>query len=436
MPDAREILRELIEIDTTHTTGSTTVAAEAMARRLRDAGLPEEDVRVLGPHPEKGNLVARLRGSGARGPLLLLAHLDVVEARREEWSVDPFALTERDGWLYGRGTTDDKAMAAIWVATLIRLREEGFTPDRDLVLALTADEESGEHNGARWLLEEHRALLEAAYGLNEGGYGRMKEGRRVSNTVQAGEKVALDFVLEARGRGGHSSLPSGENPIYLLSEGLVRLARHHFPVRLGEVTRAFFARMAELESGQTAADMRAVLRTPPDAEALSRLAAIPYYNGLLRTTFAATVLEAGRESNTIPGTARAVVNCRVLPGETAEEVRRGLEEALGDARIEVRARGEASAAPPSPLTAEIMEPVERITAELWPGVPVVPVMSIGATDSRHFRQAGIPMYGVSGLFLDVDDVRAHAPDERVGVREFHEAGEFLYRLVRALSGGG
>jgi acetylornithine deacetylase/succinyl-diaminopimelate desuccinylase-like protein len=433
---ARELFRELVETDTTHATGSTTAAAEAMARRLRDAGLPEEDVRVLGPHPEKGNLVARLRGTGTRGPLLLLAHLDVVDAPREEWSVNPFTLTEWDGWFYGRGTTDDKAMAALWVATLIRFRQEGFTPGRDLIVALTADEEGGEHNGAKWLLQEHRPLVEAAYGLNEGGYGRMKGGRRVSNTVQAGEKAAVDFLLEARGRGGHSSLPSGENAIYLLAEGLSRLARHRFPVRLGEVTRAFFGRMAELEGGQTAADMRALLRTPPDPDALSRLAGVPYYEGLLRTTFAATRLEAGHASNTIPRTARAVVNCRVLPGETAEEVRAALAQALGDARIEVRPLGEVEPVLSSPLTPEVMEPVERVTAELWPGVPVVPVMTIGATDSRHFRRAGIPMYGVSGLFLDVDDVRAHAPDERIGVREFHEGAEFLYRLVRALSPGG
>ena len=427
---ARDVFRELIETDTTQ---RTTSAAEAVARRLRDAGFPEEDVRVLGPHPDKANLVARLRGTGARGPLLLLAHLDVVPAPREEWSVDPFTFLERDGWFYGRGTTDDKAMAALWVSLLVRLKQEGFTPDRDLVVALTADEEGGEHNGAKWLVEEHRGLVDAAYGLNEGGYGRSRGETYVSNTVQASEKVPMDFLLEARGRSGHSSLPSGDNAVHTLAEGIARLARHQFPVHIGEVVRAFFERMAGIESGQTADDMRAVLRTPPDPAALARLTAMPYYNGLLRTTAVATRLEAGQASNTIPQTARAVVNCRILPEESPEEVRRALVEVLADERIEVRPLGQAKAAPPSPLTGEVMGPVERITAEMWPEVPVVPVMSIGATDSQHFRRAGIPMYGVSGIFLDMDDVRAHGSDERIGVRAFYEGGEFLYRLVTALS---
>lgn len=429
---AREILGELIAIDTTGSTGSTTGAAEAVARRLRASGFPEEDVRVLGPHPRKGNLVARLRGTGARGPLLLLAHLDVVDARREEWTVDPFALTERDGHLYGRGTLDDKAMAALWTAGLIRLHEEGFVPRRDIVLALTADEEGGSHNGAEWLLGSHRPLVEAALGLNEGGYGRMKGGRRISNQVQAAEKTAVYFRLEAAGRSGHSSIPAGESAVYRLARALGRLERHAFPVRLTETTRAFFQRMAELESGETAADMRALAGTgSPDAAA--RLSREPYYNALMRTTCAPTVLEAGSAHNVLPSRARAVVDCRILPGESPEDVARTLEEVAGEG-VRVRPLGEAKPAPASPLTRELLDPVERITEALWPGVPAVPVMSVGATDSLHFRRAGIPMYGVSGIFLDVDDVRAHAPDERIGVEAFHEGGEFLYRLVRALAG--
>jgi acetylornithine deacetylase/succinyl-diaminopimelate desuccinylase-like protein len=319
---AREVFRELIEIDTGPGRG-TTAAAEAVAARLRAAGFPPQDVRVLGPVPEKHNLVARLRGRGERRPLLLLAHLDVVEARAEEWSVDPFTFLERDGHFYGRGATDDKAMAALWVATLVRYREEGSVPDRDVVLALTADEEGGEHNGADWLLRTHRELVDAEHGLNEGGYGRMKGGRRLSNTVQASEKVYQDFVLEARGRAGHSSLPTRDNAIHHLAAALGRLAEHEFPVRLGEVPRAFFARMAEIEAPEIAADMRALLRTPPDPAAVRRLGAIPHYNGLLRTTCAATRLEAGQANNTIPATARAILNCRILPGESPGEVRRG-----------------------------------------------------------------------------------------------------------------
>ncbi|HEV2148472.1 MAG TPA: M20/M25/M40 family metallo-hydrolase [Longimicrobiaceae bacterium] len=431
---ARDVFRELVEIDTTDTTGDVTAAAEAVARRLRDAGFPEGDVQVVGPHPRKGNLVARLRGTGARRPLLLLAHLDVVDADPAEWTTPPFAFVERDGFFYGRGTTDQKAMASIWVANLIRLRREGFVPERDLILALTADEEGGDHNGARWLTGERRELVDAAFGINEGGYGRIKQGRRISNTVQASEKVYADFALEAQGTGGHSSLPTPDNAIYHLAAALTRVAAHRFPAQLGEVSRAFFARMADIESGQAADDMRAVLRDPPDPDALARLSTLPQYNGMLRTTWAATRLDAGQSNNTIPQAARAVVNCRLLPGITPEEVQRTLVEVIADERVEVRPLIAAKPSPPSPLVPEVLGPIERITAEMWPGVPVVPTMGIGATDSLYFRQAGIPMYGVSGIFLDVDDVRAHCPDERILVRSYYEGQEFLYRLVRALAG--
>ncbi|HEX2092393.1 MAG TPA: M20/M25/M40 family metallo-hydrolase, partial [Longimicrobiaceae bacterium] len=366
---AREVFRELIEIDTTDTTGNVTEAAEAVGRRLRDAGFPEEDVQVVGPHPRKRNLVARLRGTGARRPLLLLAHLDVVNAHPEEWTTPPFTFVERDGHFYGRGTTDDKAMASLWVATLVRLRREGFVPERDIILALTADEECGDHNGARWLTGERRELVDAAFGLNEGGYGRMRAGRRISNALQASEKVYVDFELEARGSGGHSSLPTPDNAIYHLSAALTRVAAHRFPVRLEEVARAFFERMAGIESGRTAEDMRALLRDPPDLEAVERLSAIPQYNGMMRTTWAATRLEAGHSNNTIPQTARAVVNCRLLPGDSPERVEQTLVETVGDPRVEVRQIIAAKPSPPSPLTPEVLGTEERLTEEKWPRVP-------------------------------------------------------------------
>jgi acetylornithine deacetylase/succinyl-diaminopimelate desuccinylase-like protein len=430
---AREIFAELISFDTTDATGNTTEAAEAVARRLRVAGLPEGDVRVLGPHPRKGNLVARLRGTGERRPILLLAHLDVVDANPADWSVPPFDLTEADGHFYGRGTSDDKAMAALWVANLIRLARDERRLDRDLVLVLTADEEGGSHNGAQWLLDEHRDLIDAGYGFNEGGYGRIRGGERIANQVQASEKLCVFFELEATGRPGHSSLPSPDNAVFRLAEGLARLARHRFPVRVTEVTAGFFARMAATETGDAAADMADLGRTPPDPGAIERLCRSPYYNALLRTTCAATRLEAGQANNVLPQTARAVVDCRMLPDESPADVQRALGEVIADPAIVVRALNPAKPSPASPLIPEIMEPIERITGEMWPGVPVVPVMSVGATDSLRFRAAGIPMYGVSGLFLDVDDVRAHAPDERILVDSFYESQEFLYRLLRTLT---
>jgi acetylornithine deacetylase/succinyl-diaminopimelate desuccinylase-like protein len=435
---ARDIFRELIEINTTEPQG-TTKAAQAMAARLKAAGFPEEDVRVLGPNERKQNLVARLRGRGAAKPILLLAHLDVVEAKKEDWStdLDPFKFTERDGYFYGRGTSDIKEEAADLLANMIRLKREGFRPDRDIILALTADEEGGPDNGVDWLLKNHRDLIEAGYAINtDAGGGQIERGRHVRNAVQTSEKVYLSFALEVKNKGGHSSLPTKDNAIYRLAEGLARLARFDFPVRLNDTTRAFFARMASGESGRTAADMRAVAGGTPDASAAARLsAASPYYNALLRTTCVATQLQAGHAENALPQTARATVNCRLLPEDTAEEVGRTLVRVLDDPQIAVSQIAPAKPSPASPLTPELFGAVGRVTEGMWPGVYVVPVMETGASDSVYLRQAGVPSYGVSGMFFDVEDVRAHGRDERVGVREYFEGVEFMYRLLKALTSG-
>lgn len=435
----REIYRELVETNTTDSVGSTTVAAEAMAARLKAAGFPAEDVRVL-VHPgnaRKGNLVARLRGTGARRPLVLVAHLDVVEARKEDWSdgLDPFKLTERDGYFYGRGTIDDKAMAAIFVANLIRYRRENLKPDRDIIVALTADEEGGDFNGVEWLLKDHRALVDAEFGINEGGGGRHREGKPLFQGVQASEKVYQSFQLEVKNKGGHSSLPVKDNAIYRLAAGLDRLAKFDFPVNLNEVTRAYFERMAAIETGPSAADMKA-LAASNDASAAERLSdASAYNNALMRTTCVATRLEAGHAENALPQTARAVVNCRILPQESAETIHQTLARVLADDQIKITYIKEPKPSPPSPLRAEIMRPVESLTAEMWSGVPVVPIMGTGATDSLYFRQAGIPVYGVSGLFTDINDNRTHGRDERLGVKSLYDSQEFLYRLVKAYAAG-
>jgi acetylornithine deacetylase/succinyl-diaminopimelate desuccinylase-like protein len=430
----REIYHELIEINTTNSVGDNTRAAEAMARRLLDAGFPATDVQVLAPAPRKGNLVARLRGTGARRPLLLLAHLDVVEANREDWSIDPFKLLERDGYFYGRGTTDDKAMAASFVANLIRYRREGFVPDRDLIVALTADEEGGGHNGVAWLLKEHRALIDAEMAINEGAGGALKNGRRVSNSIQASEKIVQSYRLEVTNKGGHSSLPVKDNAIWHLASGLARLGEFDFPVNLDEVNRQFFERSAAATSGSLGDDIRAVVRGERDPAIVARVAAVgPVFNSRLRTTCVPTRLEGGHADNALPQTARAVVNCRVLPHESEESVRQTLIRVLANDRIKVTPTNRFFPSPASPLTPEIMGAVERVTQELWPGIPVVPLMSTGATDSRFLRTVGIPAYGTSGMFGDVDDIRAHGRDERLLVRSLYEGQEYLYRLVKVLS---
>jgi acetylornithine deacetylase/succinyl-diaminopimelate desuccinylase-like protein len=435
----RDIYRELIEINTTDSAGDTTKAAEAMAARLRAAGFPAADVQVLGSHPRKGNLVARLRGRGVARPILLLAHLDVVEARREDWSVDPFTLLEKDRYFYGRGTIDDKAMAAIFIDVLIRFKEAGVVPDRDLILALTADEELGAtspHNGVRWLLQHHRALIEAEFAINEGGGGELRNGRPMLLRVQTSEKVPMNFRLEVTNKGGHSSRPEKDNAIYRLAEGLTRLSTFQFPVNLNETTRAVLERGASVRSGPIAGDLRAVLQTPPDAAAAARLSEDSGFNAIVRTTCVATRLEGGHANNALPQMARAVVNCRILPQEHGSEVKATLERVLADAQITVTPTSQEFKSPPSALRPDLMRAVERITGELWPGVPTMPTMSTGATDSRFLRNAGIAAYGVSGLFVEASDNRTHGRDERIGVRELFTGREFLFRLVRALSGAG
>jgi acetylornithine deacetylase/succinyl-diaminopimelate desuccinylase-like protein len=430
----REIYQELIEINTTNSVGDNTKAAEAMARRLIAAGFPAADVQVLAPAPRKGNMVARLRGTGSRRPLLLLAHLDVVEALREDWSVDPFKLLERDGYFYGRGTTDDKAMAAAFVANLIRFRQEGFVPDRDLIVALTADEEGGGHNGVAWLLKEHRGLIDAELAINEGAGGSLSNGQRVSNGLQASEKIFQSYRLEVTNRGGHSSLPVKDNAIWHLAGGLTRLADFDFPVNLDEVNRQFFEWLATRVGGSLGNDIRAVARGERNPEIVARVAAMgPVFNSRLRTTCVPTRLEGGHADNALPQTARAVVNCRVLPHETEEDVRQQLIRVLANDKIQVTPVNRFFPSPTSSLTPEIVGAVERVTQAMWPGVPVVPMMATGATDSRYLRAAGIPAYGTSGMFGDVDDIRAHGRDERMLVQSLYEGQEYLYRLVQALA---
>jgi acetylornithine deacetylase/succinyl-diaminopimelate desuccinylase-like protein len=434
-PLARDVFKELIEINTTDSVGSTTRAAEAMAARLKAAGFADSDMHVLGPDPRKGNLVVRLRGTGPRKPILLLAHLDVVEARREDWSFDPFTFLERDGYYYGRGASDMKDMAAAWVANLIRYRREGFRPSRDIIVALTADEEGGTFNGVDWLIRSHRDLIDAEYCLNEGGGGQIHNGRYTVMNVQAAEKVYLSFALVSKNPGGHSSLPVKDNAIYHLAGALSRLARFDFPVRLNEVTRAYFDRMSHVEKGPLAADLKAVTARPPDPGAVARLSRIAYYNALMRTTCVATELEGGHAENALPQTARAVVNCRLLPDESPSAVQQALGRTVADAKVSIAPIGEPDLAPASPLNPGMMHGVEGVTSALWPGVPVVPVMGTGATDGRILRRAGIPTYGL-GAFENIEDNRSHGKDERIGVRQFNEEVEFLYRLVKTLAAGG
>jgi len=440
---AREILKQLIEINTTDSVGNVTTAAEAMAKRLREAGFAEKDVIVAGPNERKKNLVARFHGSGKRKPVLFIGHLDVVEAKREDWTTDPFQFVEKDGYFYGRGTEDMKEGDAILVLNLMRLKREGFVPDRDLIIALTADEEGGSFNGVDWLLKQHRDWIDAEYCINlDGGEFEREKNKRVLAGFQASEKVYADYQFESLNPGGHSSVPSPDNAIYHLAVALSRLQAFSFPVELNDITRNYFKHFATLTSGQTAADMRAVAQQPPDAAAVERLSANPYYNSLLHTTCVATMLSAGHAPNALPQAARANVNCRIFPGEDPEEVRKTLERVAGDPKVKVTNVHENSAdgqpipvvsVPPSPLLPEVTAAEESVLNVMWPGVPLVPTMSTGASDGKFTRIAGIPTFGISCMFFDMDDSRAHGKDERVNIQDFYDGVEFNYRLMKQLS---
>ena len=437
----REIYEELVEINTTLSVGSCTRAAEAMAARLEAAGMPEAAIHVIVPSefPAQGNLVAELAGSAAsEGAILLLAHIDVVEANPEDWERDPFALIEEDGYFYGRGTADDKAMAAIFVDLMITYLHEGYRPPRTIKLALTCGEETAHHfNGVEYLVANHRELIEADFAINEGGLGRLDpDGTRVYNGVLAGEKVYQDFRLEIRNPGGHSSRPQRDNAIYRLAAALGRIEAYEFPIEFNSTTRAFFESLAEIETGQAAEDMRAILATPPDPAALARIKQDPSYNAVLHTTCVATQLDAGHAPNALPQRAAANVNCRIFPGHTQEEILRTLTGVVADDGIDVSfVHSPETVGESPPLTAAIVDPIARVTEELWPGVPVVFSLLAGATDARFLTPHGIPTYGVSGIFADQATRNAHGLNERTRVQSLYEAREFLDRLVRIYARG-
>ena len=433
---AREIYKEMIESKSGFSTGSTTPIAQAVAARLKAAGFPDSDIYVGGAVPAKYNLVVRYHGTGTRKPILLLAHTDVVEAKREDWSVDPFQLLEKDGYFYGRGTSDDKAQAAVWVANLLRYKREGFRPDRDLIVALTADEEGGgPYNGVDWLLKNHRDLIEADYCLNEGGRGESANGKRIANDIGLAEKTYADFRLEARNKGGHSSRPVPDNAIYHLAGALYRLSSYSFPMQLNEVTRAYFGQMAKIEKGATAADFTQV--SQGSQEAMQRVAKqSPGMNSMLRTTCVATQLEGGHAPNALPQLAAANINCRIFPDDTVENVLATLKKVIADDQVAVTIKTDEGKAPPSPMRPDILKAFEQVTDTMWPGVITLPEMATGASDGRYLRESGIPTYGIQGFFMDRDDVRAHGRDERMPVQSFYEGQTFLYELVKKLSAPG
>jgi acetylornithine deacetylase/succinyl-diaminopimelate desuccinylase-like protein len=406
-----------------------------MAARFRAAGWAESDIHVLAPVARKGNLVVRLHGTGAARPILFLGHLDVVEANRADWPFDPFVFLQQDGYFYGRGTSDMKGDDATLVAAFLRMKREKFQPARDLILALTSDEEGGPANGVDWLLKQHRDLIDAQFCVNaDGGGGHIKNGKPIFMAMQAAEKVFLSFKLEVTNSGGHSSLPTKDNAIYHLADGLSRLAKFDFPVHLFDVTRAAFERGANLYGGQLGEDLKRMVQNPDDAAAIARLSAIPLYNAQMRTTCVATMLSAGHAENALPQLATATVNCRLLPVDKPEDIKRTLEQVLADPKITVTEMNQPASTPYTPIDPKVMAAVTASTNNLWPGLPIVPTMETGATDGSRMIRAGIPTYGVSGIFGDEDDVRAHGRSERILVKSFDAAVDFIFDLITRLSG--
>ncbi len=432
---ARDILADLIAANTAPSGGDDMRAAvSGLVPRLHDAGFHDDDVLVVGQTEKLSNLVVRYRSPNpVRRPVLLMAHLDVVEALPEDWTVEPFVMTEKDGYYYGRGATDNKAGAAMLVANFIRYKKEGFEPDRDLIVMLTADEEST-GNGALWLTTDKRELIDAEFALNTDGGGVMtKDGKPRAFIMQTSEKVYVTYGLEAHDPGGHSSMPRPDNPITRLSRTLVALGDYDFPVDLNETTREFFAQWTSLAPPQERPLIEAVAGGTLDAEALRALRAKPYYNAIARTTCVATQLSGGHAENALPQSARAVVNCRVLPQSSGAATRAVIESMAKPHGVSVSAIYDARPSPPSPLAAHVVEPITAVANAMWPGIPVIPEMSTGASDGVFTRNAGIPTYGVSAIAENPDDIRAHDQDERIGVKAYRDAIEFWYRLVKAVS---
>jgi acetylornithine deacetylase/succinyl-diaminopimelate desuccinylase-like protein len=435
---AHDTFKQLIEMNTTDSVGNVTTAAEAMAHRFRDAGFPESDLQILGPNDRKKNLVVRLHGSGKHKPVLLIGHLDVVEARREDWTTDPFQFVEKDGYYYGRGTQDMKDGDAIMVTTLIRMKREGFVPDRDIILALTADEEGGEANGAKWLATEHKDLVDAEYALNEGADGSLVNAKPVTNGVQAAEKVSVNFTLTATNSGGHSSMPRPDNAIYELSHALIKISDYHFPIVLNPITKAYFTQASIAQpNAEIAAAMKAIVANPKDAKADALLSKDPHLASIMRTTCVATRLFGGHAYNALPQTATANVNCRAEPTTTYEYVKSTLERVIGDTGVKVTFMGQPLSGQvgvaPLPLPADLQNAISSVTKKMWGNIPVVPEMSTGATDGRYMRAAGIPTFGLSGIFYEGEERNMHGRDEKVRVKSYYDGLAFLDQVVRTLA---
>jgi acetylornithine deacetylase/succinyl-diaminopimelate desuccinylase-like protein len=439
----RQILKQLVETDTTHAHGST-AAAQEIAQRVLAAGFAPEDVKVIAPpeYPTRGNVIVRYRGTGGGKPILYICHLDVVEARREDWTYDPFKLTEADGWLYGRGTIDMKGQDSAVLESLLRLKAEGLKPRRDIIVAFTADEEAGGslpgyEGGIDYLLRNDRPLIDADFVINpDAGGGEIKHGRKLDLLTQTSEKMFLTFQLEARDRGGHSSMPTPTNPIYRMSRALAKLGAYQFPLHLTDTTRAYFAGRAPLESGQLAADMREASTGTLSLGALRRLSDEVETNVALRTTCVATTIDGGQGESALPERVKALVQCRVVPGESSADIEHQIAEVIGDPAIQISVYTKAKASPESPLTPRVIAAVGSISDGMWPKVVILPNMSAGASDSAYTRMAGLPSYGVDGIFQDVDDDRAHGRDERISIEAFNEELEFTYRLMKRLADEG
>jgi acetylornithine deacetylase/succinyl-diaminopimelate desuccinylase-like protein len=437
----REIYKELVETNTSLSVGSCTLAAERMKVRLKSAGFADSELHVFTApeHPREGGLIAIYPGRNRQlKAILLLAHLDVVEAKREDWTRDPFTLVEENGNFYARGAVDDKAEGAIWVDTLRRFREEHYQPLRTVKLALTCGEETnGAFNGAQWLSENRRDLIDAAFAINEGARGELDTaGHRVALEIQAGEKTSQNFRLEVTNSGGHSSLPVKDNAIYHLAGALLKISTYTFPPQFTDANRAYFTGMAKIQAARgataMASAMQSLVRNPSDTQAIGLVSAQdPGWNATLRTTCVATMLDGGHATNALPQRARANINCRIFPGVAAETIRAKLEELVADPAVKVTTlerRGPSP--PPPPLTPQILGPVQKLAAQFWPGVPVLPILQPGATDGQFLNAAGIPTYGIDPVFLGPDFGHIHGLNEYVGVKSLMECRDFLYRLVK------